>query len=192
MDKALVPLGHALRGGARRPCGCALHLACRHLRSTRPDPDSLGPKPWRAPRHPADAGGVLPVWEISRRRIAGNQDAAGFLGEAFDRGDWTPREKQPVYPRLLISGIVLMAIYAGAGAGARLSSSARSCSLAAFMYVGGYRAACRHLGRERCGDDLLRHSVPARCVCFTASAASRRSIASPTIFFAISERVVRT
>ena len=88
-------------------------------------------------------------------------------------------DKQPIYPRLLIGGIVLMAIYAvlvpvlGFILGTFLF-------LAAFMYVGGYRDARRHLGRPARRDDLLRHSVSAHRLRVAAARRSRRSIASPT------------
>jgi len=97
-------------------------------------PGQLGPDVW--PRLAILLMGASCVWEIARRLIAGNQDAAGFL-EAFDREPGI-EEAQPVYPRLLIGGIVLMAIYAvlvpvlGFILGTFLF-------LAAFMYVGGYR-----------------------------------------------------
>lgn len=98
-------------------------------------PGQLGPEVW--PRLAILLMGGSCVFEISRRLIAGNRDATGFL-EAFDR---EPEEddRQPVYPRLLVGGIVLMAIYAvvvpilGFILGTFLF-------LAAFMYVGGYRA----------------------------------------------------
>ena len=45
-------------------------------------PGQLGPDVW--PRLAILLMGVSCVWEIARRLIAGNQDAAGFL-EAFDR-----------------------------------------------------------------------------------------------------------
>ncbi|HEY6023962.1 MAG TPA: tripartite tricarboxylate transporter TctB family protein [Pseudolabrys sp.] len=97
-------------------------------------PGQLGPEVW--PRLAILLMGGSCVFEIARRLIAGNQDASGFL-EAFDR---EPHEddKQPVYPRLLVAGVVLMAIYAvlvpilGFIIGTFLF-------LAAFMYVGGYR-----------------------------------------------------
>ena len=101
---------------------------------THRGPVELGPDVW--PRLAILLMGVSCVWEIARRLIAGNQDAAGFL-EAFDR-EPDIEEAQPVYPRLLIGGIVLMAIYAvlvpvlGFILGTFLF-------LAAFMYVGGYR-----------------------------------------------------
>ena len=98
-------------------------------------PGQLGPEMWPRLAVFLMAGSCL--FEISRRLIIGNHDAFGFL-EAFDR-EPEIEEKQPVYPRLLIGGIVLMAIYAvlvpvlGFILGTFLF-------LAAFMYVGGYRA----------------------------------------------------
>ena len=98
-------------------------------------PGELGPEVW--PRLAILLMGASCAYEISRRLIVGNQDAAGFL-EAFDR-EPHEEEKQPVYPRLLVGGIVLMAIYAvlvpilGFILGTFLF-------LAAFMYVGGYRS----------------------------------------------------
>jgi len=97
-------------------------------------PGQLGPETW--PRLAILLLGASCLFELTRRLIVGNKDATGFL-EAFDRE--VAEEKQPVYPRLLISGIVLMAIYAvlvpvlGFILGTFLF-------LAAFMYVGGYRA----------------------------------------------------
>jgi putative tricarboxylic transport membrane protein len=99
-----------------------------------PRPGQLGPEVW--PRLAILLTGGSCLFEISRRLIIGNQDATGFM-EAFDR-EPEVEEKQPVYPRLLIGGIVLMAIYAvlvpvlGFILGTFLF-------LAAFMYVGGYR-----------------------------------------------------
>jgi putative tricarboxylic transport membrane protein len=98
-------------------------------------PGQLGPDVW--PRLAILLMGASCVFEISRRLIAGNQDATGFL-EAFDR-EPDVEEKQPTYPHMLIGGIVLMGIYAvlvpvlGFILGTFLF-------LAAFMYVGGYRA----------------------------------------------------
>jgi hypothetical protein len=94
----------------------------------------LGPEVW--PRLAILLMGASCLWEITRRLIAGNQDATGFI-EAFDR---EPHEddKTPVYPRLLIAGIVLMGVYAvlvpvlGFMLGTFLF-------LAAFMYVGRFR-----------------------------------------------------
>ena len=94
----------------------------------------LGPEVW--PRLAILLMGAACLWEITRRLIAGNQDATGFI-EAFDR---EPHEddKAPVYPRLLIAGVVLMGVYAvlvpvlGFMLGTFLF-------LAAFMYVGRFR-----------------------------------------------------
>lgn len=100
-----------------------------------PRPGQLGPDVW--PRLAILLMGASCVYEISRRLIAGNQDATGFLG-AFDR-EPDVEDKEPVYPRLLVGGIVLMGIYAvlvpvlGFIVGTFVF-------LAAFMYVGGYRA----------------------------------------------------
>lgn len=100
-----------------------------------PRPGQLGPDVW--PRLAILLMGASCVYEISRRLIAGNQDATGFL-EAFDR-EPDVEDKEPVYPRLLVGGIVLMGIYAvlvpvlGFILGTFVF-------LAAFMYVGGYRA----------------------------------------------------
>lgn len=100
-----------------------------------PRPGQLGPEVW--PRLAILLMGGSCLFEISRRLIVGNQDAAGFL-EAFDR-EPEVEDKQPVNPGLLVGGIVLMAIYAvlvpvlGFILGTFLF-------LAAFMYVGGYRA----------------------------------------------------
>ena len=99
-----------------------------------PRPGQLGPDVW--PRLAILLMGGSCLFEISRRLIVGNQDAAGFM-EAFDREPQV-EEKQPVYPRLLVGGIVLMAIYAVLVPvlGFILGTSR---FLAAFMYVGGYR-----------------------------------------------------
>lgn len=95
----------------------------------------LGPEVW--PRLAILLMAASCLWEIARRLIAGNQDATGFI-EAFDREPDEAEEKAPVYPRLLIGGIVLMGVYAvlvpylGFMLGTFLF-------LAAFMYVGRYR-----------------------------------------------------
>ena len=129
-----------------------------------PRPGQLGPDVW--PRLAILLMGGSCLFEISRRLIIGNQDAAGFM-EAFDR-EPEVEEKQPVYPRLLIGGIVLMAIYAvlvpvlGFILGTFLF-------LAAFMYVGGYREHRAIWGTSAAGDDLLRNSVFAHCLCFAAA-----------------------
>src|SRR6476619_5682320 len=125
MDKALI------RSVMPYAVGLALAIALYIYAGTfeyAPRPGQLGPETW--PRLAILLMGASCVWEISRRLIAGNQDAAGFL-EAFDRETDT-EEKQPVYPRLLIGGIVLVAVL-GFILGTFLF-------LAAFMYVGGYRA----------------------------------------------------
>ena len=132
MDKALI------RSVMPYAVGLALAIALYIYAGTfeyAPRPGQLGPETW--PHLAILLMGASCVWEISRRLIAGNQDAAGFL-EAFDQ-ETDAEEKPPVYPRLLIGGIVLMAIYAvlvpvlGFILGTFLF-------LAAFMYVGGYRA----------------------------------------------------
>ncbi len=95
----------------------------------------LGPDAW--PRMAIALMGASCLWEIGRRLLAGNQDATGFI-EAFDREPLETEEKAPVYPRLLIGGVVLMGVYAvlvpylGFMLGTFLF-------LAAFMYVGRYR-----------------------------------------------------
>ena len=95
----------------------------------------LGPDFW--PRLAILLMGASCLWEIGRRIIAGNKDATGLI-EAFDR-EPDAQEKDPVYPALLIGGIVLMGVYAvlvpylGFILGTFLF-------LAAFMYVGRYRA----------------------------------------------------
>lgn len=94
---------------------------------------SLGPEVW--PRLAILLLGASCLFEIVRRLVVGNRDATGFL-EAFERGE--VEEAEPVYPKMLIGGIVLMSIYAvlvpyvGFIFGTFLF-------LAAFMYVGGFR-----------------------------------------------------
>lgn len=133
MDKAL------LRSIAPYLVGLAIAVALYAYAGTilySPRPGQLGPEVW--PRLAILLMGASCLFEISRRLIVGNQDATGFL-EAFDREPQEEEDKQPVYPRLLIGGIVLMGIYAvlvpvlGFIFGTFLF-------LAAFMYVGGYRA----------------------------------------------------
>jgi putative tricarboxylic transport membrane protein len=95
----------------------------------------LGPAAW--PRLAILLMGASCLFELGRRVIAGNKDATGII-EAFDR-EPELKESEPVYPSLLIGGIVLMGIYAvlvpilGFILGTFLF-------LAAFMYVGRYRA----------------------------------------------------
>lgn len=96
--------------------------------------DALGPEMW--PRLAILLMGAACLYEIVRRIIVENRDATGFL-EAFDR-EPESTGKDPVYPALLIGGVVLMAIYAvlvpvlGFILGTFLF-------LAAFMYVGRFR-----------------------------------------------------
>lgn len=95
---------------------------------------NLGPEVW--PQLAILLLGASCLFEIVRRLIVGNRDATGFL-EAFEREE-EPEEPAPVYPRMLIGGIVLMAVYAvlvpylGFIFGTFLF-------LAAFMYIGGFR-----------------------------------------------------
>jgi hypothetical protein len=95
----------------------------------------LGPDVW--PRLAILLMGASCLWELGRRIIVGNKDATGII-EAFDR-EPDAQAPEPVYPMLLIGGIVLMGIYAvlvpilGFIFGTFLF-------LAAFMYVGRYRA----------------------------------------------------
>jgi putative tricarboxylic transport membrane protein len=132
MDKALF------RSILPYAVGLAVALALYIYAGTieySPRPGQLGPEVW--PRLAILLMGASCVFEISRRLVVGNQDASGFL-EAFDREPQV-EDKQPIYPHLLIGGIVLMGIYAillpilGFILGTCLF-------LAAFMYVGGYRA----------------------------------------------------
>jgi hypothetical protein len=111
----------------------ALYLYANTIEYT-PRPGALGPAAW--PKLAILLLGASCLYEIVRRLIVGNRDATGFL-EAFERGE-EPAQKDPVYPRMLIGGIVLMAVYAvlvpylGFIFGTFLF-------LAAFMYVGGFR-----------------------------------------------------
>ena len=100
-----------------------------------PRPDELGPDAW--PRLAILLMGASCLYELGRRLLIANKDATGFL-EAFEREEEV-EEPQQVYPRLVIGGIVLMAIYAVAVPvlGFILGTF---LFLAAFMYVGGYRA----------------------------------------------------
>ena len=100
-----------------------------------PRAGELGPEAW--PRLAILLMAASCLYELTRRLIVGNKDATGFM-EAFDR-ETEVEESQPVYPRLVIGGIVLMGIYAVAVPilGFILGTF---LFLAAFMYVGGYRA----------------------------------------------------
>jgi hypothetical protein len=99
-----------------------------------PRAGELGPEAW--PRLAILLLGASCVWELTRRLLVANKDVAGFM-EAFDH-EAEAEAPAPVYPRLVIGGIVLMGIYAvlvpilGFILGTFLF-------LAAFMYVGGYR-----------------------------------------------------
>ncbi len=99
-----------------------------------PRPGSLGPGAW--PKLAILLLAASCLFEIVRRIIVGNRDATGLI-EAFEREEEEPVQKTPVYPRMLIGGIVLMAIYAvllpylGFIFGTFLF-------LVAFMYVGGF------------------------------------------------------
>jgi putative tricarboxylic transport membrane protein len=99
-----------------------------------PRAGELGPEVW--PRLALLLMAASCLFEITRRLIVGNRDATGLI-EAFDREP--EHDKEPTYPGLLIGGIVLMGIYAvlipvlGFILGTFLF-------LAAFMYVGRYRA----------------------------------------------------
>lgn len=132
MDRAL------LRSIAPYVVGLAIAVALYAYAGTiayTPRLNDLGPEVW--PRLAILLMGASCLFEISRRVLAGNREGTGFL-EAFEKED-EPEKKQPVYPRLLIGGILLMAVYAvlvpllGFIFGTFLF-------LAAFMYVGGYRA----------------------------------------------------
>lgn len=94
----------------------------------------LGPGTW--PRLAILLMGAACLFELGRRIIAGNRDATGFI-EVFDR-EPDAVEAEPVYPSLLIGGVVLMGIYAVAipYLGFILGTF---LFLAAFMYVGRYR-----------------------------------------------------
>ena len=111
----------------------ALYLYANGIEYT-PRPGALGPQVW--PELAILLLGASCLYEIVRRMIVGNRDATGLM-EAFERDDGK-EEAEPVYPRMLIGGIVLMAVYAvlvpylGFIFGTFLF-------LIAFMYVGGFR-----------------------------------------------------
>lgn len=96
----------------------------------------LGPEIW--PRLAILMMGASCAWELTRRVIAGNKDATGII-DVLDREPHDEVAAVPVYPKLLIGGIVLMGIYAvlmpilGFILGTFLF-------LAAFMYAGRFRA----------------------------------------------------
>ncbi|MGL5165754.1 MAG: tripartite tricarboxylate transporter TctB family protein [Afipia sp.] len=99
-----------------------------------PRAGALGPQVW--PQIAILLLSASCIYEIVRRMIVGNRDATGLM-EAFEReGD--NEQAEPVYPRMLVGGIALMAVYAvlvpylGFIFGTFLF-------LVAFMYVGGFR-----------------------------------------------------
>jgi hypothetical protein len=99
-----------------------------------PRPGTLGPEIW--PHLAILLLGGSCLFEIVRRLTFGNEDGTGLL-EAFER-DEEPAQKDPVYPMMLIGGIVLLGVYAvlipylGFIFGTFLF-------LPAFMYIGGFR-----------------------------------------------------
>ena len=103
--------------------------------SYTPRGNELGPEVW--PRLAILLLGASCLFEIGRRLMVDNKDAAGFI-EAFEH-EPDSKEPEPVYPGLLVAGIILTGIYAvlvpilGFILGTFLF-------LAAFMYVGRYRA----------------------------------------------------
>jgi len=132
MDKALLrSIGPYVVGLA---IAAALYIYAGTFEYT-PRAGELGPEVW--PRLAILLMGASCLWELTRRLFVANKDATGFL-EAFDR-EAEVEDTAPVYPRLVVGGIVLMGVYAvivpvlGFILGTFLF-------LAAFMYVGGYRA----------------------------------------------------
>ena len=101
-----------------------------------PRAGALGPEAW--PRLAILLMGASCLYELTRRLFVANKDATGFL-EAFEREDEV-EEPQPVYPRLVIGGIVLMAHLCGGRSDILGFILGTFLFLAAFMYVGGYRA----------------------------------------------------
>lgn len=100
-----------------------------------PRPGDLGPQVW--PRLAILLMAASCLFEIGRRIVIGNKDATGLI-EAFDR-ETEVEQQAPVYPTLLIGGIILMAIYAVAVPVLGFIFGT-FLFLAAFMYVGRYRA----------------------------------------------------
>ena len=132
MDKALIrTIGPYVVGLA---IAAALYIYTGTFAYT-PRGNSLGPEAW--PRLAILLMGASCLYELTRRLFVANKDATGFL-EAFEHEEEV-EEPQQVYPRLVIGGIVLMGIYAVAVPvlGFILGTF---LFLAAFMYVGGYRA----------------------------------------------------
>ena len=132
MDKALVrSIGPYIVGLA---IAAALYIYSGTFEYTVRG-NALGPEAW--PRLAILLMGASCLWELTRRLFVANKDATGFL-EAFER-DEEPEAPQQVYPRLVIGGIVLMAVYAVAVPYLGFIFGT-FLFLAAFMYVGGYRA----------------------------------------------------
>ena len=132
MDKALFrSIGPYVLGLA---IAVALYIYAGTFEYT-PRAGTLGPNVW--PCLAILLMGASCLFELTRRLIIGNKDVAGFM-EAFDR-EPEAEESQPAYPRRVIGGVVLMGVYAmlvpilGFVLGTFLV-------LAAFMYIGGYRA----------------------------------------------------
>ncbi len=111
----------------------ALYLYANTIEYT-PRPGSLGPQVW--PELAILLLGASCLYEIVRRMVVGNRDATGLM-EAFER-DEDKEEAEVFYPRMLLGGIALMAVYAvlvpylGFIFGTFLF-------LVAFMYIGGFR-----------------------------------------------------
>ena len=132
MDKALFrSIGPYVIGLA---IAVALYIYAGTFEYT-PRAGTLGPNVW--PCLAILLMGASCLFELTRRLIIGNKDVVGFM-EAFDR-EPEAEESQPAYPRRVIGGVVLMGVYAmlvpilGFVLGTFLF-------LAAFMYIGGYRA----------------------------------------------------
>src|SRR6478672_539937 len=67
-----------------------------------PRPGTLGPDVW--PRFAILLMGASCLFELTRRLIVGNKDAAGFM-EAFDREPQQEGSQQPIYLHLVAGGI---------------------------------------------------------------------------------------
>jgi hypothetical protein len=126
--RSLLPYGIGLA------IAIALYITAGQFEYT-PREGQLGPGAW--PRLAILLMGTSCLFELGRRVIAGNRDATGFI-EVFDREPHADEHAEPVYPSLLIGGVVLMGIYAVAVPylGFILGTF---LFLAAFMYVGRYR-----------------------------------------------------
>ncbi len=132
MEKSLLrSIGPYIAGLA---VALALYVYSGKIEYT-PRPGTLGPEAW--PRLAILLMGASCLWELTRRLIVSNRDATGFM-EAFDR-EPEDDQTQPVYAHLVVGGIVLMALYAVAVPFLGFIFGT-FLFLAAFMYVGGYRA----------------------------------------------------